>query len=142
MENNKEKKLYFSNIDIELDSVNYSKVMNNPKEKVNRLAIVTRDNSDVISINNNCFVAKFIRKVELEPKVFFEISVYYDLTFYFDKRTVKEYENNFEALRELVNEKLLRAIELTGVTSKASAVISSLTMNNGNPVITPPTFQK
>ena len=138
----KEKQLYFNSITIDLEKIRYD-VVNNPKEIINNINIVACDSYNIIDSNINGFTLMYKRSVEFEPNVLYEIEVVYKLHFNFDIKTIDEYKNNYNELKELIAKKAEKAINMVGVASRASALISSITMqNNGNAVITQPNYIK
>ena len=137
-----EKKIAFNSMSIQLDSVDFKKVKN-IETNFDRIKIITKDYFDLVELTKESFTISYERKVELEPKIMFEISVKFDVIFRFGEKTIDEYKDNFEELREVVKEKLEKAIEISNVIPRASAIISSLTLNlNNRPIITPPSLQK
>lgn len=134
-----EKKLYFKAILCELNSVDYEKGISIDKNFDGPIKTITRDSYKVVNYSARGFDIVFERKVELDPKVLFSMSVKYDVSFLFSDDTIKEYENKLDDLKALIDVKLEKAINVSGVVAKASALVSSVTIQNyGNPVITQP----
>ena len=140
MENKNEKKLYFDSIIINLNSVDFKK-MSDTNENVESFKIIVKDLYEISSISDHDFNICYERKIELEPKKLFTISVKFDLVFVLSGKTKKMYQDKREELVELIKEKAEKALQLTNVTSRASSLISSISMQlNCNPIITPPTL--
>lgn len=139
---NKENKLYFESIYINLNSIDFKRI-EDAKEVVEGFKIVVKDSYDIVGYSNENFNIQFSRKVELEPKSSFEIIVKFDLLFNLGSKTIKKYQNDVDGLHEVIKEKTEKAIQLSNVISRASALISSISMQlNCNPIITPPVLQK
>lgn len=142
MDNLSEKSLYFKSIYIELKKVNYDKINNQPKID-EQIKVVTKDSYQITELSLSGFTLNYQRSVELDPKVLFDIKVTYEIHYEFTDDLVKEYTDKFDELSELVNFKAEKAINMTGVVSRASTLISCITMqNNGNAIITQPNFCK
>jgi hypothetical protein len=142
MDNLSEKSLYFKSIYIELKKVNYDKINNQPKID-EQIKVVTKDSYQITELSLSGFTLNYQRSVELDPKVLFDIKVTYEIHYEFTDDLVKEYTDKFDELSELVNFKAEKAINMTGVVSRASTLISCITMqNNGNAIITQPNFSK
>lgn len=136
-----EKKIFFESIQMDLLSVDYKKI--NTNIAAENLKIVIRDSYVLLNITSQGFELNYKRNVVFEPKSLFEIIVVYGIKFNFAQNTISEFENNMSELEELVKIKAEKAINLTGAISKASSLISSITMqNNGTPLVTIPSFVK
>ena len=142
MENAKEKELFLKSIIIDLKNVNYEK-NNNSSINKEQIKVIIKDYYKIIDASINGFKILYSRLVEFKPKMLFTVSVSYEISYSFADKTIKEYENNIHDLNELINIKAEKAINMTGVASRASALISCITMqNNGNAIITPPNYIK
>lgn len=142
MDNLSEKNLFFKSIYIDLKKVNYDKINSQPKID-EQIKVVTRDSYQITELSLSGFTLNYQRSVELDPKVLFDIKVIYEIHYEFTDDLVKEYKDKFDELSELVNFKAEKAINMTGVVSRASTLISCITMqNNGNAIITQPNFSK
>lgn len=142
MENANEKRLFFKSIYVDLKSVNYEK-LDDQNDNNEQIKIVTNDFHNVFDISAKGFKILYTRNVELDPKILFEIKVSYEISYEFDDKTIKEYKDNIEELKELINIKAEKAINMTGVVSRASALISCITLqNNGNALVTQPNYSK
>lgn len=143
MENVNEKTLFFKSINVDLKKVNYDKIdgilpgINEP------IKVITKDSYEITDLTSSGFTLLYQRLVELEPKLLFNITVTYEIRYEFSKETENEYKDKIGELSELVNAKAEKAINMTGVVSRASTLISSITMqNNGNAIVTQPNFSK
>lgn len=143
MNNLSEKNLFFKSINIDLKKVNYDKI-NSPLPKIDeQIKVVTKDSYQITELSLSGFTLNYQRSVELDPKVLFDIKVIYEIRYEFTDDLVKEYKDKFDELSELVKFKAEKAINMTGVVSRASTLISCITMqNNGNAIITQPNFSK
>ena len=143
MENLNEKRLFFKAIYVDLKKVNYEKINGQLPGINEQIKVITKDSYEVNDITPTDFLLTYQRAVELDPKILFDIKVAYDIRYEFSDDTIKEYKDKFEELSELVNEKAEKAINMTGVVSRASTLISCITMqNNGNAIITQPNYSK
>lgn len=140
---NSEKKLHFKNVYVEINKIQYEKLDNFPQEYSSDIKIITMDNYEVISYSIDGFLLKYCRNVEFDPKYYFTIRVEYLIEYLFDTRTKSEYSSKVDELERVINEKAIKAIEMVGAPSRASTLISSITIQNGcNSVVTQPTFKK
>lgn len=138
-----DKILYFESAKIELTSVDFKIIKNDENSSGSPKKIITKDSINLQELNYDFFTLRYERKVQLDPISLFDISVKYEVTFKFSKDTINEYKDNLEELNVVVNEKLEKALLLTNVISRASNIISNITMQlNGNAIITPPSIQK
>ena len=143
MENISEKKLFFKSIYIDLRKVNYDKIDSQLPGNEGQIKVVTKDSYEINDFSLNGFTLLYKRSVELDPKLLFSMAVMYDIRYEFSEETIKEFKDKIEELFELVNVKAEKALNMTGVISRASTLISSITMqNNGNAIITQPNFSK
>ena len=143
MDNLSEKSLYFKSIYIDLKKVNYDKINSHLPKVDEQIKVVTKDSYQITELSLSGFTLNYQRSVELDPKVLFDIKVIYEIRYEFTDDLVKEYSDKFDELSELVNFKAEKAINMTGVASRASALISCITMqNSGNAIITPPNYIK
>ena len=137
-----EKQLFFKSIYVDLKNVRYDR-KNNPSKDVTTINVIVRDNDEILDVTPKGFKLLFERSVTFNPEMIFDLKVSYEVSFDFDTRTINEYKNDFEGLKELINVKREKALNMTGVISKASTLISNITVqNNGNAIVTPPTYSK
>lgn len=133
-----EKKLYFKGFSYSLSNIKYDSINNTSSEKVD---VLFDDQVKILSVTEKDFSMAYVRHIHFEPKSLFDLSVEYIISFNFSNETINEYKNNFNDLQQLVEIKAIKALEMTGVISKASNLISNISMqNNNNPIITPPLF--
>lgn len=138
-----EKKLFFKSISIDLKKVDYEKLNNKYSETSEQIKVITEDSYEISDVSINGFKLFYQRHVELEPKMLFDVKVSYEIFYEFADETIKEYKGKDEELKELVNIKAEKAINMTGVVSRASTLISCITMqNNGNSIVTQPNYSK
>ena len=138
-----EKKLFFKSISIDLKKVDYEKLNNKYSETSEQIKVITEDSYEISDVSINGFKLFYQRHVELEPKMLFDVKVSYEIFYEFADETIKEYKGKDEKLKELVNIKAEKAINMTGVVSRASTLISCITMqNNGNSIVTQPNYSK
>jgi len=138
-----EKKLFFKSISIDLKKVDYEKLNNKYNETSEQIKVITEDSYEISDVSINGFKLFYQRHVELEPKMLFDVKVSYEIFYEFADETIKEYKGKDEELKELVNIKAEKAINMTGVVSRASTLISCITMqNNGNSIVTQPNYSK
>ena len=143
MENANDKKLFFKTVYIDLKKVNYDKLNSQLPEINEQIKVVTKDSYEVSNLSLTGFNLIYQRSVELDPRVLFDIKVTYEIRYEFSDDTIKEYKDKLDELAELVNVKAEKAINMTGVVSRASTLISCITMqNNGNAIITQPNYSK
>ncbi len=143
MENVCEKRLFFKLIFIDLKKVNYGKINSQLPKVDEQIKVVTKDSYEISNLSFKGFTLNYQRIVELDPRILFDIKVEYEIHYEFADATVKEYKDRFDDLSELVNVKAEKALTMTGVISRAAALISSITMqNNGNAIITQPNYAK
>ena len=138
-----EKKMFFKSISIDLKKVDYEKLNNKYSETSEQIKVITEDSYEISDVSINGFKLFYQRHVELEPKMLFDVKVSYEIFYEFADETKKEYKEKDEELKELVNIKAEKAINMTGVVSRASTLISCITMqNNGNSIVTQPNYSK
>lgn len=143
MENVNEKTLFFKSINVDLKKVNYNKIDGILPGINEQIKVITKDSYEITDLTSSGFTLLYQRLVELEPKLLFNITVAYEIRYEFSKETENEYKDKIGELSELVNAKAEKAINMTGVVSRASTLISSITMqNNGNAIVTQPNFSK
>ncbi|MBP5446318.1 MAG: hypothetical protein J6Y28_09125 [Acholeplasmatales bacterium] len=142
MENEKEKLIYLNSAIIDLDNVKYE-AKKNISSNAGNFKVIVKDSYDIINVDSKGFSFVYNRSVFFEPDVMFSIDVSYKVQIKFDIKTTKEYEGKLDELKDLVNIKIEKAINMVRVSARASALISSITMqNNGNAIITQPSFVK
>ena len=143
MENASEKTLFFKSVFIDLKKVDYEKLNNQPDEVHEQIKVITQDSYEIIGVFEDGFKLIYNRLVELDPKILFQVKVSYEINYKFAEKTVKEYKGRIDDLVEMVNIKAEKAINMTGVVSRASTLISCITMqNNGNAIVTQPNYSK
>jgi len=139
---NEERKLYFSGSAIDLDNVKFTR-LSKPEVQPADVKIITEDDYEIHNVTLSQFSITCNRRIELDPKVYFEVFVSFEVTIFFAKETMKEFDGKLEELRRVIDSKIDKILLLTGVYARASSLISSITMQyNGNPVITAPIFSK
>lgn len=142
METDFEKQLYFKGIFIDLKQVIYEK-KDIPNQNINNIEVNIKDSFSIENENIEGFGLTYERVISFTPDYLFELKVIYEVKYLFADKTKDEFKDNFIELKNLIYKKGIKAINMAGIPSKASALISNITMQNGaNPIVTPPSFKE